>query len=356
MKRKSSIEDPDHKAKRTSSGTFPVARVAHVGEEHSFSHLAAKNYFETRSHTSRTILNYNSVRRTEDVFDAVESGACHYGVLRIESSSVGTVHLVYDLLFKHSSGVGIVGEIGELEKICVCAKSRISDIDITKVYGRVDILGAGNEYLDAVDTKRASAQLPLIDRVCSTCPASTVKNCDDLGAIALTSESAGLFHGLTQIHPNVVNDRNSQCRYIIIAKMIDGTAHDPLLVGKLEHHSQRKTSLVIALDNSAGSIFKMSSCFALRDIGILKIESRPATTALSLTDVDLSALTKKHWNFIFYVDIKPSASDAVNEAALRSLKDFCPWFRVLGTYESRLKPTEASVGESWASILDVATL
>lgn len=351
MKRKQPEEDTaTQQSQKIKSACALSASIAYVGETHTFSHIAAKNYFDTSSFVARSVLTYTSQPKTADVFAAVQNGSCAYGVVRIESSSAGTVYSVYDLLLKHSEDVTIVGEIGEMEKICACSKTHIADIDICQVYGRGDMLQASCEYLNAVDMKRIAANLPLVDRITSTYPATTVAKRDAPGAVALCSENAGLANGLVQIHANVSNDRNSQCRYIVIAK----TLHDPLSAGRLELQSQRRTSIVVALDNSPGAIFKMSSCFALRDISILKIESRPATTALSVGHI--STLTKKHWNLIFYLDIQPSAADKVNEAALRSLEEFCPWFKVLGTYESRLRSTEAAVGESWTSLLDVATM
>lgn len=351
MKRKQTEQAAAHGDGRNtkSAAGASEASIAYVGEEFTFSHIAAKNYFETSSFVARSVLTYESQSKTEAVFAAVHGGSCTYGVVRIESSSVGTVYSVYDLLLRHSESIAIVGEIGEMEKICACSKTRIADIDITKVYGRSDMLQASCEYLDAVDQKRMAVYLPAVERMTTTYPATSVSKSADAGAVALCSESAGLANGLVQIHPNVSNDRNSQCRYIVIARAI----HDPLLVGKPELQSQRKTSIVVALDNSPGAIFKMSSCFALRDIGILKIESRPATTALSVGHI--KTLTKKHWNLIFYLDIQPSASEKINEAALSNLEEFSQWFKVLGTYESRLRSTEAAVGESWSTLLDLMT-
>jgi prephenate dehydratase len=362
MKRKQTVDTAEGgsagtaKKPKSPGATAMMTSVAHVGEQFTFSHLAAVTYFESISFVARSALAYCPQTRLADVFEAVRTGACAYGVLRIESSSVGTVYSVYDMLLKNCEHIAIVGEIGETERISVCGAARVPvpDKDIARVYGRSDMLMASGDYLDAVDAKRTEAGLPVLARINSHCPATAVSQDAAAGSVALCSAAAGTHYGLTQVHANVSNDRNSQCRYIVIAKTDAGILHDPLLVGQPELHSQRKTSIVLALDNSPGAIFKMSSVFALRDIGILKIESRPATTALHLNeDSNDHAYTKKHWNLIFYLDIKPSPSEKINEAALKNLEEFCPWFKVLGTYESRLLSTEAAVGESWASILDV---
>jgi prephenate dehydratase len=328
--------------------------VAHVGEEMSFAHLAAKRFFETGA--SSLSLQYSAKQKVRDVFNAVKSGENAYGVVRIESTSAGTIHVVYDMLLKHNSFVSIVGEIGGTEPICVFSKCALADKDVSKVYGRNDVLEACSAYLDALDDKRVSMNRPRVDRLLSYSPAQSAALSTEDGVIALCSGDAGSNLNLFQIHRNVSNDLNAQARYIIIAQIRDGSIQDPLQVLGKHRHAIRKTSVVLSLENIPGSIFKMSSCFALREMDILKIESRPATTAISVPNMSdhLNKFTRKHWNFIYYVDFQPHVNEEINEAALRNLKEFCPWIINLGTYDSRLESTEATIGKSWNSLLDVA--
>jgi chorismate mutase/prephenate dehydratase len=343
---------------RKRSREEPVVSVAYSGEEHSFSAQAAKTYFENVAAKASNI-QYSARPKTVDVFDSVKDGTCAYGVLPLESSSSGTIHLVYDYLLRFSDDVGIIGEIGCLEKICVFSRSdQMQDLSITKVYGRADILQNCSEYLDALDSKRKSRSLPSVQRVGSSSAAQRVIEASTEPAIALCSREVGELNGLTLLQSNVSNDRNAQTRYIIIAKKsANGSLVDILGVDapdsatRSRQRAPRKSSIVVALKNVPGSIFKMSSCFALRDMDILKIESRPASTALGVRAASGDLYTSKHWNLIFYVDFEPSASEEVNSAAIRNLQDYALWLKILGSYEAGLRDTVAEPHENWNDML-----
>ena len=60
------------------------------------------------------------------------------------------------------------------------------------------------------------------------------------------------------------------------------------------------------------------SVFALRDIDLTKIESRP--------------LQGKPWEHLFYIDLIGSTSDDVTKRALDHLGEYAVTLRVLGSY------------------------
>ena len=87
---------------------------------------------------------------------------------------------------------------------------------------------------------------------------------------------------------------------------------------RADARTQWKTSLVFSTRNVPGSLFRALSAFALRDLNLIKIESRP--------------LRGKPWEYLFYVDLlgrvdTPNACNALNH--LRELADF---LRILGCY------------------------
>jgi prephenate dehydratase len=99
-----------------------------------------------------------------------------------------------------------------------------------------------------------------------------------------------------------------------------------------------KCTLALAMRNIPGAIFKMSSCFAFRELDINRIESRPATVAMNLQGEDSShPFTRRHWDLVFFIDFEPSSDNSVNNALRNNLLDYCEWVKDLGTYRSNLQ-------------------
>ncbi|HEX9614415.1 MAG TPA: ACT domain-containing protein, partial [Bacteroidota bacterium] len=79
-----------------------------------------------------------------------------------------------------------------------------------------------------------------------------------------------------------------------------------------------KTSLVFATRNIPGALFKALAVFALRDVNLLKIESRP--------------LVGKPWEYLFYLDVLGSLREEKLVLALEHLQEVSTFVRVLGSY------------------------
>lgn len=78
-----------------------------------------------------------------------------------------------------------------------------------------------------------------------------------------------------------------------------------------------KTSLVFSLKNVSGALFKALSVFALRDLDLSKIESRP--------------VRGKPWEYRFYVDVL-RGNDQPMRLALNHLEEIAGMVKVLGVY------------------------
>ena len=78
-----------------------------------------------------------------------------------------------------------------------------------------------------------------------------------------------------------------------------------------------KTSLAFTLKNVPGVLFKALSVFALRDISLSKIESRP--------------MRGHPWEYVFFVDILRGDDEAARNA-LRHLGEIAELVKVLGIY------------------------
>ena len=78
-----------------------------------------------------------------------------------------------------------------------------------------------------------------------------------------------------------------------------------------------KTSIAFSVKNIAGALFKALAVFALRDISLTKIESRPRRG--------------RPWEYVFYADFLRGDDEAARNA-LHHLGEVADLVKVLGIY------------------------
>jgi arogenate/prephenate dehydratase len=98
-----------------------------------------------------------------------------------------------------------------------------------------------------------------------------------------------------------------------------------------------KTSIVFSLKEGPGQLFKALSVFALRDIDMTKIESRPMRTNPIIVQEGGGSGPAQRFNYLFYVDFVGSLADQACQNALRHLQESAPFLRVLGSYPMELE-------------------
>ena len=125
------------------------------------------------------------------------------------------------------------------------------------------------------------------------------------GAAALASRRAAEVFGLEVLQEAVQDFEFNITRFAIIGGAPPADAN--------------KTTIVFALPSTPGALFKALSVFALRDINLTKLESRP--------------MRGRPWEYLFYVEVDAPRSDLGCARALTHLAEFARWTRVLGTYK-----------------------
>ena len=129
-------------------------------------------------------------------------------------------------------------------------------------------------------------------------------NLTDTAAIA--SLRAAEVFGLSVLQAGIQDYADNITRFLLIGR--DGK---PL--GEPD-----KTTLAFALHNGPGALFKALSVFALRDIDMTKLESRPARG--------------RPWEYVFYADLSAGRDELRCGRAIVHLAEFARWVKTLGSY------------------------
>jgi prephenate dehydratase len=130
------------------------------------------------------------------------------------------------------------------------------------------------------------------------------------GVGAIASERAAAVFGLETLRAGVQDHDDNTTRFLIVTR---ATAVPDFLAGR----AVNKTTIVFTLPNTPGALFKALSVFALRDIDVTKIESRP---------------TGRPWEYLFHMDLAVGQHELRCGRALSHLAEFAPSLKVLGSY------------------------
>uniref|UniRef100_A0AAV1TLR9 Prephenate dehydratase n=1 Tax=Peronospora matthiolae TaxID=2874970 RepID=A0AAV1TLR9_9STRA len=300
--------------------------VGFQGKEGAFSEVAAKTAFEELRSTNPDALLHDEFMtvgfpHTSDVMDAVERNVMTFGVLPVENSLSGTFHGILDRLV--ASHLKIVGEVTYVQELCLCALPGVQLHEIETLSSHPAVLDHCERFICAME--RLSGRIVARNAAWDSAGAcQDVKQQEKRHVAAIASEQAALAHGLMVLERSVGDELDNETRYMILGRL-DAA---PLPLGTTTT-TTTKSSIVVAVPNEPQALFKIVSAFALRNVMIVKIESRPAATAGHL----FSAQTT-HWDYIFYIDYMTS-QDMTQEARLRaSLEEFALWVKDLGTYAS----------------------
>lgn len=193
-------------------------KVAFTGEVASYTYLAAKSFF-TRFTSNAT---FHTVKNLQSMFQSILDGENIYGITPLESSSYGTIHAVYDRLLTSQGQFTIVGEIGQIEQHCLCVKASFSsanDFDIARIVSHPHIMECCSDYLESIDSRRASLGLKPTERENawdSTAGCEEVNRSSDVVTACICSKEAAELHGLRILTSSIGNYKNAEVCSIIL--------------------------------------------------------------------------------------------------------------------------------------------
>ncbi|XP_017624016.1 arogenate dehydratase/prephenate dehydratase 2, chloroplastic-like isoform X1 [Gossypium arboreum] len=278
-------------------------RVAYQGVRGAYSEAAAEKAYP----------NCETVPcdQFDSAFQAVEKWLVDRAVLPIENSLGGSIHRNYDLLLRHS--LHIVGEVKLAVQHCLVANHGVQLEDLSRVLSHPQALAQCENTLTKIGLSREA-----VDDTALAAKHVALHKLKDTGAVA--SSSAAKIYGLNILAQNIQDDCDNVTRFLILAR-------EPIIPGI---QNPFKTSIVFSLEEGPGVLFKALAVFALRQINLTKIESRPLRNQPLRAADDNNG--SKYFDYLFYVDFEASMAEERAQNALRHLKEFATFLRVLGSY------------------------
>ncbi|GLU17353.1 hypothetical protein SLE2022_337240 [Rubroshorea leprosula] len=249
----------------------------------------------------------------EDAFKAVELWLADKAVLPIENSSGGSIHRNYDLLLRHR--LHIVGEVQLAVSFCLLALPGVHAEQLKRVLSHPQALTLSDIFLSQLDVVRES-----VDDAAIAAQHVASNNLRDAGVIA--SARAAEIYGLNILAERIQDDLENVTRFLVLAR-------DPI-IPRID--KSFKTSIVFTLEEGPGVLFKALAVFALRDINLTKIESRPQRKRPLRVVDDSNTGSAKYFDYLFYIDFEASMAEPRAQNALGHLQEFATFLRVLGCY------------------------
>ncbi|WP_374090597.1 prephenate dehydratase [Methylomicrobium lacus] len=263
--------------------------VAFLGPEGTFSQQAVFKHFGSS-------VNTLPVAAIGDVFNAVELGKCHFGVVPVENSTEGVINHTLDRFL--TSPLKICGEV-EIRVHQNLMGHAESLAGITEIFSHQQSLAQCRKWLDT--------HLPQvkITAVSSNAEAARMASLNKQTA-AIAGLAAAEVYQLPVLETNIEDQANNTTRFIVIGKQ------DSSPTGK------DKTSLVFSTGNQPGALYRALESFAKFGIGMVNIESRPSRQGL--------------WEYVFFIDIDGHSEDPQVAEALDLLKANVNMLKLLGSY------------------------
>jgi prephenate dehydratase len=271
-------------------------RVAIQGELGSFSHEAAEQ-----------MLPHCPVvpcARSAEVFDRLEGGSVNAAVIPIENSLAGTVAEHADLLVTRE--VFIHGEflLRIVHNLIAAPGTKLGSV--RRVFSHPVALDQCRNFFQCH---------PKIESVPFYDTAGSVKHVVEQrlpDAAGIAGRHAARQYSGKILQAGIEDDKRNFTRFFLIRK-------SSTKLNRLISSGANKTSIAYKLKNEPGALFKSLSVFALRDISLSKIESRP--------------MRGRPWEYVFYVDFL-RGDDEPARNALRHLGEVAEFVKVLGIYRA----------------------
>lgn len=278
-------------AVKSTDPQFPRGGIIAVqGAEGSYSQQAAYRIFP-----------YGEVmffKQFSDVFDAVNSGLCDYGVVPIENSANGSVKEVFEVMRQKEFSIVRGTKLFIDHQLLVKPGVKLSEVK--EIVSQAQALGQCSDFLNT------NPHIKATEYVDTALAAELVAKSDRRDIASISSKYSADLYGLEALPVKVQNSENNYTRFICISKDL-----------KI-YPGSNKISIMVSAAHEPGGLYNVLARFAALDLNITKIESR------SISGMD--------FEFNFYFNFDGSVEMAEVQWLLNDLRGSAERFQFLGNY------------------------
>ncbi|MCI0703007.1 MAG: prephenate dehydratase [Planctomycetia bacterium] len=265
-------------------------KIAYLGPEYSYSHLAAIQRFGEAS-------AYNRTANIAAVFEEVVRKHADYGVVPLENSTDGRIADTLDQFIRMPGQVKICAEIRLRVRHHLLANCTQSEI--RRVYSKAQALSQCRNWL-AKNLPQAS-----LHEVASTSDAAKLVLTEP-NVAAVASRQAAVRWGINILSQNIEDSPSNETRFAVIGPTDSAkTGND-------------KTALMFQIPHTPGALADVLSVFKSNKINLTWIESFPYRDVKG--------------QYVFFVDFEGHREDPKVKKALTALEDTCDAVFPMGSF------------------------
>ena len=236
-----------------------------------------------------------------DVYEALQNGEVEYAVVPIENTLHGSVHENYDHLLQFEPSILAETYVRIVHNLIGRPEATLDGIERA--------ISHPVALAQCLDFFRRNPRIRVQSHYDTGGSVKTVMEGSDAKLAGVASAAAAEYYGAKILERAIEDDPENYTRFFLLG---------PEAWNEGQPEGPRKTSLVFVTKNVPGALFRCMSAFALRDINLTKIESRP--------------LKGRPFEYRFYVDILASSDDTNCANAMRHLGEMTEFLAVLGCY------------------------
>ena len=266
-------------------------RVAYLGPEATFTHIAAREQFGSQ-------VTFVPVETIPQVFAEVEQRHADYGVVPVENSTEGVVGTTLDMFIE--SPLSVLSELSLAVHHCLLSRGGLFK-QVKRVLSHPQSLAQCRQWL--------TTHLPgvPVEETLSNARAAEVA-AQDRAVAAIAGRLAAERYGLKIVAEDIQDQAANFTRFVVIGQPRNNSlssGHD-------------KTSILFSVKDKVGVLYRMLRPFAENRINLMRIESRP--------------LKGRPWEYLFFLDVEGHLHEERINRAVQELAKGCLFVKVLGSY------------------------